>query len=254
MTVRGERGISQVYDVPTLADRYNDKDPLDASRAMTELVSNPSHLCEESVRPLIWDVGGDYTQFDGNDYGVFVASSSNDIEPPTPSQATRSWQLVGHDRRMTRRYGPYTISADETADGDVVIAQNGKPRRVRVVVEFEIGAIDAQYSAVFAVMTRTGDINDVLSNRYLAAAEVVSQLPTPTFVVGSNLVRLDLEPAFAIDALRGFDRSLPSAPTAGARRVATPVHTYCLHIGAAGWGGSVPSFEIVSVSAFEIRE
>lgn len=250
--VRSERGITRVYDVVALADRFTDEDPLDSGRVMTELVNNPAHLCEEGVRHLVWDVGGDYTQYNTNDFGQYVASSSTDIEPPTPSEVLYSWQLTANDRRNTRRYGPFAGAPDNVPDGEPVLSQNGCLRRVRVVVEIDIATFGA-YMAVFAVLTKSSDVNDVLRNRYIAAAEI-TLTSTPSLALGFNTVRFDLDPSSIVDATIFPERSLPSAPTGGATRVVTPVNTYWLWVGQCGWGGAVPDVEVISVSAFEIRE
>lgn len=250
-TIRPERLATELVLTPGLSDRYNALDTLDAARVLTELVHNPAHLCEESVRHLVWDAGSLYDALSGDDYGDYGSAATNDSVQPTPSQLVQPWQRVAGDRRMVRRYGPFATSADNIADSAPIISQNGSARRVRVVIEIGIDPTALVFASVFAVLTKTGDAADVRANRILAGTSITG---SPALSAGVNTVRFDLEPSSAIDATRFPDRTFPSAPTSGARRVVSPLHTFFLHVGAAAWAVSATDYEILSVSAFEIRE
>ena len=245
MTIRGERGITRLYRVPT-SGRFADESALDAGVVICEIDNNLAHLCEESVRHLAWDVGAEgFTAFTDNDFADLVAVASADVLIPDATEAANAWQQLAWDNRSARRFGPFVLVPDV---GDRPVS--ARPRSVRVVVEAEIpvGLTNCHF---VAALTRGSHPDEIMSGRAIAAYQQL------TVASGTQTLRVDLDAdaRSVVDGSYAISRVIPSAPSGATSTANTPVRTFYV------WCGFVVSsvlgteaVEILSISAYETRE
>lgn len=242
MTIRGERAISRLYRTGG-SGRLAHKRPLDAARVITELDNNTAHLCEESLRHLVWDAGFDLPAISlGNSEG-FRNRNARDVAIPSQDEVAHVWQQIAFDRRTARRYGPFVMVPDV---GERAV--DARPRSVRVVVECDIpsGFFDAN---ACAVMTRGSHPNEIFEERFLAADE------STALSSGAQMFEWDLVPDtdWIVDATMRPSRSLPSAAAGASVTANTAFREYYLWVGFAVYSIGELTIDVRSVSAFERR-
>lgn len=236
-TIRSERVADRLVIVPASSTRLNSYRALDAGRAMTDLTSNTAHLCEESVRPLFSAVGPTITQLQANDLAGFTADVARDYPPPSATDVTHAWEEIAWTRNSCRRFGPFSISPD---NGDR--PTNGTPRKVRVVLQLDVPV--STRSKACAVMTATSSAEDIRTGRYLDAAEVTYG------GTGVTTSRFDLDPQRLIDGAYPYNRTVPCSPSGATD---TQLRTFYLWVGWSIWAYVPTTFDVLSISAFEMR-
>lgn len=237
--IRGERAYDRCIRVPAATGRLHNLASFDAGRAMIDCSSNLAHLCTESVRHLVDDPGFDLDTLSANNLGDLDADIANDATLPSVPGVLHSWQQIGWSQWTARRWGPFTVSADE---GDRAVSAT--PRKVRVIVEVVFPTSDQ--AQVCAAITRGSSVDEIYAGHPLAVDEITSGL------TGGGLKRLvfDLEPTAIVDATYPADRSVLCSGTGATTHV---VRTFYVWLGFAIWRAFADTIEVVSVNAYELR-
>lgn len=236
MTVRGERAIDRCFRVPSASVRFTDESALDSSRVITELDNNLAHQCEESVRPLFVQSGYNLTTLGINDYVGYIADITRDVPQPSPANVQHVWQEIGFSRRTARRWGPFSIVPDA---GDMAL--EAKPRPVRLIARLIVPA-GLSVCGACAIMTRSDDANEIMTGRYLAAAE------TTGITAGTVELVYDLAPEAFVDDSYPATNTAPSGGTQS-----TALRSFYLWFGVSAWDIGTQTVNVLEVSGFEVR-
>lgn len=245
MTIRGERAIARCIRVPPAAQRFTAGSALDSSRVMTELASNTAHLCEESVRHLVSDPGFSVTVLSA--VGLVLTPDTSEDGGRANPLAARTWDRIRFTEGTGRRYGPFSLVADEGAPTS--------PRARAVTVRCDVlvppQAIPSPWLPAWpapmacALLTAGPSIADVVDGRRLAWHEW-------SLVAGRNELEATLSSSVVISPLYPEQHRMPSSGTQF-----SAVRCFYLWIGFSlfaplGELGGDPH-EVLSVDAWETR-